>query len=127
MHAAGVKVSGIDGDQLAELAVDANSALHAERCMEVRIDTEDGWHRGVIGSKGSWRSGSGGIVERGIVDDVALLVYAVLVDRLDDVRRAGSGAEGVWDSEAIVEPAVACAEDGLRWRVANVSRSPGEG
>jgi hypothetical protein len=45
MNAAGVEVGCIDRDQLAELTVDADSTLHAERGVEVRIDTEDGWHR----------------------------------------------------------------------------------
>ena len=55
-----------------------------------------------------------------------LLIHAVLVDRLDDVGRAGGGAEGVRHGETIVEPTIPCAEDGLWRRVSMMCRSPGQ-
>src|ERR1035437_5573430 len=89
--------------------------------MEVRID-------GVVrGNRRGQRAGQRrniGIVEARVIEHITLLLDAVVANGLDDVWYAGGGAERAGYGKAVVEPAVAGADYGLRRVVALLARAP---
>ena len=85
MNAAGEEIGGVESDLLVDLAIHADSSLHVESGAEVGIDSGDSRQGRVGADLASGRSGNRGVEEVWIIDDITLLVDAVLVDGSDDV------------------------------------------
>src|ERR1700744_3141919 len=92
--------------------------------MEVRIDAEDSGSRSTCAVQDRKRNRCRGIIKRGIINDKALLVDTVSMNRLNDVWRASRGTERVRYGEAVIKPSIACPKHSLRGGLANRSRGP---
>ena len=89
MNAAGKQIGHVEHELLADLLIDPDPTLHAERCVKVVIDIVEGWNgRGGV-RQGAGRCRSIRVIEIRIVDDVTLLIDSILVDRLHEVGCPG--------------------------------------
>ncbi len=120
MQSAAVEVGDVGGDFFGEAAVDTDGALDVQCGVEV-------WSYGVVDGGGvsrarrcrlcgiAWTGFSVG----GVVDDVDLLIgrcsvgVLAIVDSLCDIGRSAKGVEGIRYGEALIEPAIARAQDGF--------------
>ena len=89
MNAAGKQIGCVEHEFLADLLIDPNAALHAERGVKMGIDIVEGWDRRGGLRQGAWRCSGIRIIEIRIVDHVTLLIDSVLVDGLHDVGCPG--------------------------------------
>src|SRR5580658_3820189 len=126
MNALRVEPGNVEQDGAGDLTVDAHAGLHVESGVKMRID-------GLVGGEGRRRGAqdrdrlwSGGIEEARILNDPAHFIDAVVVNRVEDVRRAGVGAEIIRHGEAVVEEARPGAKDGFGLSSGPSAGAPGD-